>query len=35
MFGLIGGGNGTFKQVYAISAHTAIFAGCSWYSPPS
>ena len=24
MFGLIGGGNGTFKQVYAISAHSAI-----------
>ena len=24
MFGLIGGGNGTYKQVYAISAHTAI-----------
>ena len=26
MFGLIGGGNGTYKQVYAISAHTAIFS---------
>jgi hypothetical protein len=24
MFGLVGGGNGTFKQVYAISAHAAI-----------
>jgi hypothetical protein len=24
MFGLIGGGHGTFKQVYAISAHSAI-----------
>lgn len=24
MFGLIGGGNGAFKQVYAISAHSAI-----------
>lgn len=24
MFGLVGGGNGTFKQVYAISAHSAI-----------
>ena len=24
MFGLVGGGNGTYKQVYAISAHTAI-----------
>lgn len=27
MFGLIGGGNGTYKQVYAISAHTAIISG--------
>ena len=27
MFGLLGGGNGTYKQVYAISAHTAIFSG--------
>ena len=26
MFGLIGGGNGTYKQVYAISAHTAIIS---------
>ena len=26
MFGLIGGGNGTFKQVYAISAHSAIIS---------
>ena len=26
MFGLIGGGNGTFKQVYAISAHAAIIS---------
>jgi hypothetical protein len=24
MFGLVGGGNGTYKQVYAISAHTAV-----------
>jgi hypothetical protein len=24
MFGLVGGGNGTYRQVYAISAHTAI-----------
>jgi hypothetical protein len=27
MFGLIGGGNGTYKQVYAISAHTSIISG--------
>ena len=27
MFGLIGGGNGTYKQVYTISAHTAILSG--------
>ena len=26
MFGLVGGGNGTFKQVYAISAHSAIIS---------
>jgi hypothetical protein len=26
MFGLLGGGNGTYKQVYAISAHTAIIS---------
>jgi hypothetical protein len=26
MFGLVGGGNGTFKQVYAISAHTSIIS---------
>jgi len=26
MFGLIGGGNGTYKQVYAISAHTLIIS---------
>lgn len=26
MFGLVGGGNGTFKQVYAISAHAAIIS---------
>jgi hypothetical protein len=26
IFGLIGGGNGTFKQVYAISAHSAIIS---------
>jgi hypothetical protein len=26
MFGLIGGGNGTYKQVYAISAHTSIIS---------
>lgn len=26
MFGLIGGGNGTYKQVYAISAHSAIIS---------
>ena len=26
MFGLIGGGNGTFKQVYSISAHTSIIS---------
>ena len=26
MFGLVGGGNGTFKQVYAISAHTTIIS---------
>jgi hypothetical protein len=24
MFGLVGGGNGTYKQVYAVSAHSAI-----------
>jgi hypothetical protein len=24
IFGLVGGGNGTYKQVYAISAHTAV-----------
>jgi hypothetical protein len=28
MFGLVGGGNGTYKQVYAISAHTRIFSDC-------
>lgn len=27
MFGLVGGGNGTFKHVYAISAHAAIISG--------
>src|SRR5215211_8771882 len=27
MFGLVGGGNGTYKQVYAISSHTAIING--------
>ena len=27
MFGMVGGGNGTYKQVYAISAHTAIISG--------
>lgn len=27
MFGLVGGGNGTFKHVYAISAHAAIING--------
>lgn len=27
MFGLLGGGNGTFRQVYAINAHTGIFGG--------
>jgi Yip1-like protein len=27
MFGLVGGGNGTYKQVYAISSHTAIVNG--------
>ena len=27
MFGLVGGGNGTFKQVYAISAHATIITG--------
>lgn len=26
MFGLIGGGNGTFKQMYAISAHASIIS---------
>jgi hypothetical protein len=26
MFGLVGGGNGTYKQVYAISAHAAIIS---------
>ena len=26
MFGMVGGGNGTFKQVYAISAHAAIIS---------
>ena len=26
MFGLVGGGNGTFKHVYAISAHAAIIS---------
>lgn len=26
MFGLVGGGNGTFKQVYAISAHSTIIS---------
>lgn len=26
IFGLVGGGNGTFKQVYAISAHAAIIS---------
>jgi hypothetical protein len=26
MFGLVGGGNGTFKQVYAISAHSSIIS---------
>jgi hypothetical protein len=26
IFGLIGGGNGTFKQVYAISAHSAVIS---------
>jgi hypothetical protein len=26
LFGLVGGGNGTFKQVYAISAHAAIIS---------
>jgi len=26
MFGLIGGGNGTYKQVYSISAHTSIIS---------
>lgn len=26
MFGLVGGGNGTYKQVYAISAHSAIIS---------
>jgi hypothetical protein len=24
MFGLVGGGNGTYKQVYAVSAHSAV-----------
>ena len=27
MFGLVGGGNGTYKQVYAISAHASIITG--------
>lgn len=27
LFGLIGGGNGSFRQVYAISAHAAIISG--------
>ena len=27
MFGLVGGGNGSFKHVYAISAHAAIISG--------
>ena len=27
IFGLIGGGNGTFRQVYAINAHCGIFSG--------
>jgi Yip1-like protein len=27
VFGLIGGGNGTFRQVYAVNAHTGIFGG--------
>ena len=27
IFGLVGGGNGTYRQVYAINAHTAIFGG--------
>ncbi|HVG55209.1 MAG TPA: YIP1 family protein [Vicinamibacterales bacterium] len=26
MFGLVGGGNGTYKQVYAVSAHSAIIS---------
>ena len=26
MFGLVGGGNGTYKQVYAVSAHAAIIS---------
>jgi len=26
MFGLVGGGNGTYKQVYAISAHSAVIS---------
>ena len=26
IFGLVGGGNGTYKQVYAISAHTAVIS---------
>jgi hypothetical protein len=26
MFGLVGGGNGTYKQVYAVSAHAAVIS---------